>query len=309
MTLSRGEPPWAPTVSTVGAGHGGANAAGLGGSQQASVCRGADGECSHPSARPSAVPTACLSLHREAARISRKETSIRAQPHRLNRVAAGSLTAPRASVPPCAAGMLTAASEPGVSGLRGRAGRWAPGTNQARARRPPHRLMGGQPRLPTGTWREAPHLGGGAPGRGGATFRPCQVPPTGCSPQRGPRGLFPAPPPAPRQAFQAPQSSRSGLGPGSCGSLALCDRKDMLRPHVQRPTCARRLESKITGHPLPARHCTPTYHSPPSDPHEGLEGRVVRLVSPSLIQQPFPEHPLHAGPGRGGGPAHAELML
>lgn len=83
----------------------------------------------------------------------------------------------------------------------------------------------------------------------------------------------------------------------------------MLRPHVQRPTCARRLESKITGHPLPARHCTPTYHSPLSDPHEGLEGRVVRLVSPSLIQQPFPEHPLHAGPGRGGGPAHAELML
>lgn len=166
MTLSRGEPPWALTVSTVGAGHGGANAAGLGGSQQASVCRGADGECSHPSARPSAVPTACLSLHREAARISRKETSIRTQPHRLNRVAAGSLTAPRASVPPCAAGMLTAASEPGVSGLRGRAGRWAPGTNQARARRPPHRLMGGQPRLPAGTWREAPHLGGGAPGRG-----------------------------------------------------------------------------------------------------------------------------------------------
>lgn len=194
MTLSRGEPPWAPTVSTVGAGHGGANAAGLGGSQPASVSWGADGECSHPSARPSAVPTACLSLHREAARISRKETSIRAQPHRLNRVAAGSLTAPRASVPPCAAGMLTAASEPGVSGLRGRAGRWAPGTNQAWGRRPPHRLMGGQPRLPAGTWREAPHLGGGAPGRGGATFRAVPGATHRLFTAEGPRGLFPAPP-------------------------------------------------------------------------------------------------------------------
>lgn len=213
MTLSRGEPPWAPTVSTVGAGHGGANAAGLGGSQQASVCRGADGECSHPSARPSAVPTACLSLHREAARISRKETSIRTQPHRLNRVAAGSLTAPQASVPPCAAGMLTAASEPGVSGLRGRAGRWAPGTNQARSRRPPHRLMGGQPRLPAGTWREAPHLGGGAPGRGGATFRAVPGATHRLFTAEGPPRAFPCATPSPTAGV--PSSTELALWPGS----------------------------------------------------------------------------------------------
>lgn len=213
MTLSRGEPPWAPTVSTVGAGHGGANAAGLGGSQQASVCRGADGECSHPAARPSAVPTACLSLHREAARISRKETSIRTQPHRLNRVAAGSLTAPRASVPPCAAGMLTAASEPGVSGLRGRAGRWAPGTNQARARRPPHRLMGGQPRLPAGTWRETPHLGGGAPGRGGATFRAVPGATHRLFTAEGPPRAFPCATPSPTAGVPSP--TELALWPGS----------------------------------------------------------------------------------------------
>lgn len=105
----------------------------------------------------------------------------------------------------------------------------------------------------------------GPQGGAGPSSRLCQVPPTGCSPQRGPWGLSPATP-APCQACQALQSSGSGLVPSSCGSLALRDRKDTLCPHVGRPTCAHRPGSEITRPSLHARRCSPELALSPPDP-------------------------------------------
>ena len=81
----------------------------------------------------------------------------------------------------------------------------------------------GSPASPGGTWRQELHLGGGAPGRGGAIFLAVPGATHRLLTAKGPLGAFPCatPTPTPCQAFQALQSSGSGLGPSSCGSLGL----------------------------------------------------------------------------------------
>lgn len=105
----------------------------------------------------------------------------------------------------------------------------------------------GSPPSPAGTWREELHLGGGAPGRGGLPSQPRQVPPTGCSPQRGPWGSSLRHPSPCRRS----QPCRAPAWPGSqqLWRLALWDRKDTLCPHVPRPTCALRPGSERKRRP------------------------------------------------------------
>lgn len=80
------------------------------------------------------------------------------------------------------------------------AGRWAPGMKQALAPVPSQLQGTGQavPPCPLAPGGRKLHLGGAALGRG-RCHPPCQVPPTGCSPQRSPWGLSPVPPPAPHR--------------------------------------------------------------------------------------------------------------
>lgn len=164
----------------------------------------------------------------------------------------------------------------------GQAGKWAPGTAlDGWAVPPPQLAPGGR----SCTWVVGPQGGAGPPSR------LCQVPPTGCSPQRGPWGLSPATP-APCQACQALQSSGSGLVPSSCGSLALWDRKDTLCPHVGRPTCAHRLGSEITRPPLHARRCSPELALSPPDPTMAWRGWLRNCpYPPSACVQTLGEAP------------------
>lgn len=94
---------------------------------------------------------------------------------------------------------------PPCSGSPGsRAHAWRP--------RPPNCCRcGGSPALSPGTWRGEAALGWWGPQEGAVSpsWR-CQVPPTGCSPQRGPWG-FPL-------RLPQPHELSTGLGPGSWGS-------------------------------------------------------------------------------------------
>lgn len=136
--------------------------------------------------------------------------------------------------------------------LRARARQeWAPGpTLDGRA----------APLSPAGTWREELHLGGGAPGRGGPPSQPCQVPPTGCSPQRGPGELFPAPPQL-LPGVPSPAELWPGPGPSSCGAWLSGTGKTRCAHTFQGPPvpsgCGLRAKA-----PLHARRCTPRYPSP-----------------------------------------------
>lgn len=153
--------------------------------------------------------------------------------------------APVRHVSPAAAGDLLAQQCRGGarSGLRAQSlgskgpGRQAdPGREQAGSRHqapvrmpsPLQRIEQGAPPSPAGTCREGAALGWWGPREGvGPPSRLCQVPPTGCSPQRGPRG-FPLRHPSPMPGVPSPAELGSGLGPSSCGSLAHWDRKDVL---------------------------------------------------------------------------------
>lgn len=98
----------------------------------------------------------------------------------------------------------------------------------ARTPSPLQRMEQGAPPSPAGTCREGAKLGWWGPREGvGPPSRLCQVPPTGCSPQRGLRG-FPLRHPSPMPGVPSPAELGSGLGPSSCGSLAHWDRKDVL---------------------------------------------------------------------------------
>lgn len=206
-----------------------------------------------------------LSAQRGGRDFQTGDLGVNPAPPRAGCVAAGNLTTPLGlGFLSSAVGVLTAASEPRVSGVRGQA-------DQAGLVSMPSQLhwMSGQPHLPSWHLEGGAALGWWGPREGRGHLPSCAR----CHPQAAhrtgaPRAL-PTPPPAPRQAFQALQSSASGLGSSSCGSLALWDRKDMLCPRVQQPICAHRLGSE-TGHTLHARRCTPNYYSPPSNPHSRL---------------------------------------
>lgn len=115
----------------------------------------------------------------------------------------------------CTVGMLTASSEPRVSGVRvgGQAGKWVPGMKRAPVLTPPnHGGWGRQPRpLLLAPGGRKLHLGGGALGRGR------------CHPhaahRKGAPGGFPCASPCPTQAFQALQSSALAWVPAAVARL------------------------------------------------------------------------------------------
>ena len=121
--------------------------------------------------------------------------------------------------------------------------------------RPSRHLRGG-----SCTWVVGPQGGATLPPAPGATHRLLTT--------KGPRGLSPAPPPALRRAFQAPQ----------CWALAWVPAAVALRPAgIGRTCCAYTLGSEITGHPLHAWHCAPKS----SRPHLTLlEGQVASSPCP-----------------------------
>lgn len=159
---------------------------------------------------------------------------------------------------------------------------------------------------PAGTWRKGAALGWWGPREGRCHPPGCAR----CHPQAAhhkgaPGGFPPHPPPTPRKAFQALQSSALAWVPvavallGSPRLLGPLGSEGCVVPTCLGPTCARRLRSGIAGAPLRAQPCAPEYSSPPSDPHNGLEGPVTSLFPRLLVQQPFIEHLLCTGTGRG----------
>ena len=105
--------------------------------------------------------------------------------------------------------------EPGVLGVRGQAGKRTPGTKQAPVPTPSRLQRTGRaaPPSPAGTCREGAALGWWGPREGAVPpSRLCQLPPTACSPQRGPGG-FPLHHPQPYARRSKPR--RAWLWPGS----------------------------------------------------------------------------------------------
>lgn len=96
-----------------------------------------------------------------------------------------------------------------------------PSMSEYSCRHPPHR--GGWAALPAtaGTWKEGTALGWWGPReRAVPPSSLCQAPPTGCSPQRGPQGLFPCATPSPTPAFQALQSLALACVPAAAALLS-----------------------------------------------------------------------------------------